>query len=109
VGGDAGAEGSRLCGIVDAIGLPGICNGRGAPCRDIVLFRLGRVVGDWKRDGGGGGSDEPSSPESAVMLGRICSGVPLNSSISEAIWEDASRIGSDYSLLDEIMVVDRLR
>ena len=44
VGGDAGAEGSRLCGIVEDRGLVGVIIGRGAPDRDILLgFRLWAV------------------------------------------------------------------
>lgn len=37
VGGDAGAEGRRLCGIVEDKGLVGVIIGRGAPERDILL------------------------------------------------------------------------
>ena len=37
VGGDAGADGSKLCGSVELRGLVGVMMGRGAPERDILL------------------------------------------------------------------------
>lgn len=37
VGGEAGAEGRALCGMVDESGLVGVIMGRGAPERDIRL------------------------------------------------------------------------
>jgi hypothetical protein len=37
VGGDAGAEGRRLCGMLEDSGLVGVFMGRGAPERDILL------------------------------------------------------------------------
>jgi hypothetical protein len=37
VGGEAGADGRRLCGIVEVKGLVGVIMGRGAPERDILL------------------------------------------------------------------------
>lgn len=46
VGGEAGAEGSRLWGIVDESGLVGVMMGRGAPERDMRPLRpwtLGEV------------------------------------------------------------------
>jgi hypothetical protein len=56
VGGDAGAEGSMLCGIVEAIGLVGVWIGRGGGGRvDVIgafLFVNDEVAGNV---GGGGG------------------------------------------------------
>lgn len=46
VGGDAGAEGSRLCGIVELRGLVGVIMGRGAPERDILLGFRGWAAGE---------------------------------------------------------------
>lgn len=46
VGGEAGAEGSRLCGIVELRGLVGVIIGRGAPDRDILLGFRGWAVGE---------------------------------------------------------------
>ena len=46
VGGDAGADGRRLCGIVEARGLVGVMMGGGAPERDILPTLRVRVVGD---------------------------------------------------------------
>ena len=44
VGGEAGAEGRRLCGIVEVKGLVGVIMGRGAAERDILLcFRVWAV------------------------------------------------------------------
>lgn len=46
VGGDAGAEGSRLCGMVELRGLVGVMIGRGAPERDILLGFLACAAGE---------------------------------------------------------------
>jgi hypothetical protein len=46
VGGDAGAEGRRLCGIVEVRGLVGVIMGRGAPERDILLGLRVWAVGE---------------------------------------------------------------
>ena len=39
MGGEAGAEGSRLCGMVEDSGLVGVIMGRGAPERDMRPLR----------------------------------------------------------------------
>jgi len=46
VGGDAGADGRRLWGIVDVRGLVGVIMGRGAPERDILLGLRVWAVGE---------------------------------------------------------------
>jgi hypothetical protein len=46
VGGDAGAEGRRLCGMVELRGLVGVIMGRGAPERDILLGLRAWAVGE---------------------------------------------------------------
>lgn len=46
VGGEAGAEGSRLCGIVDDSGLVGVMMGRGTPERDSLLGLRVCATGD---------------------------------------------------------------
>jgi len=46
VGGEAGADGSKLCGIVDVRGLVGVMIGRGAPDRDILLGLRVWAVGE---------------------------------------------------------------
>lgn len=46
MGGEAGAEGSRLCGMVELRGLVGVIIGRGAPDRDILLGLRGWAVGE---------------------------------------------------------------
>jgi hypothetical protein len=55
VGGEAGAEGSRLWGMVEAMGLVGVCIGRGG-CRvdDMGAFRLVSDDRGGKAGGGGG-------------------------------------------------------
>jgi hypothetical protein len=56
VGGEAGAEGSRLWGIVDAIGLVGVCIGRGGGGRedDMGALRFESDEGAGNAGGGGG-------------------------------------------------------
>ena len=46
VGGDAGAEGSRLCGIVEDRGLVGVIMGRGTPERESLLGLCVCATGD---------------------------------------------------------------
>jgi hypothetical protein len=46
VGGEAGADGRRLCGIVDVRGLVGVIMGRGADDRDILLGLRVWAVGE---------------------------------------------------------------
>jgi hypothetical protein len=46
VGGDAGADGRRLCGIADVKGLVGVMMGPGTPERDILRGLREWAVGD---------------------------------------------------------------
>jgi hypothetical protein len=71
VGGEAGAEGRRLCGMVaDDIefgGLLGACSGLGVGRESDVAFRLDIEVVDGNTAGGGGSRSWTSESESIAL------------------------------------------
>jgi hypothetical protein len=67
VGGEAGAEGRRLCSMVEDIGLLGVWMARGCGL-DMVAFRLEREVVEGKMVGGGGSWERSSSVSSAALM-----------------------------------------
>lgn len=79
VGGDAGAEGGRLCGMDAAIefGLLGVCIGRGGG-RVMGPFRFDRATGDGNMEGGGG-RDELSEASAKSMLLSSCGDIAPSS------------------------------
>lgn len=72
VGGDAGAEGSRLCGIVEDRGLVGVIMGRGTPERESLLGLWVCATGDDSI----AARDDDAEAEAAI-------------SVSESIWAPA--------------------
>jgi hypothetical protein len=54
VGGEAGADGSKLCGMFEEVGLRGICMGRGWRVEDMGAFRLLSEEGAANTGGGAG-------------------------------------------------------
>lgn len=72
VGGEAGAEGSRLCGIVEDRGLVGVIMGRGTPERDSLLGLRVCATGDESM----AALDDDAEAEAAM-------------SVSESIWAPA--------------------
>ena len=65
MGGEAGAEGSRLCGIVEDSGLVGVIMGRGTPERD---RRLGLRVWATGDDESMAARDEEAEAEAAMSV-----------------------------------------
>ena len=72
VGGEAGAEGSRLCGMVaediEFGGLLGVCSGLGVGRASDVAFRLDIEVVDGNTAGGGGSGSWASESESIALM-----------------------------------------
>jgi hypothetical protein len=88
VGGEAGADGRRLCGKVEDIGLLGVCIARGCGL-DMVAFRLEREVVEGKTVGGGGSCDRSSSVSSAapMLISSRSSNVSMVFSARSEAWE----------------------
>lgn len=74
VGGEAGAEGSRLCGSVEDSGLVGVMMGRGAPERDILLGLRAWAAGELNmaRDDDAVAEAAMSVSESSVCAPAAC-------------------------------------
>lgn len=68
VGGEAGADGSMLCGIFEEVGLRGICIGRGCRAEDGCAFRLLSEEGAANTGGGGGRTSFMSASSIGVVL-----------------------------------------
>ena len=66
VGGDAGADGRRLCGILEGGGLEGSLIARGGLVEDMGAFRLLSDDGAGKLGGGGGREFRSSMSESST-------------------------------------------
>lgn len=68
VGGDAGAEGRRLCGRLELEGLIGVSIGRGAPERESLLCLRVCAVGELKLAARTAADDEEAEAEAAMSV-----------------------------------------
>lgn len=78
VGGDAGAEGSKLCGMLEERGLVGVMIGRGTPDRDILRGLRAWAAGELNMTA----REEEAAAEAAMSVSESsgCAAEPCGSS-----------------------------